>query len=129
MTRVARNGEERRCIHTRLTPNKEGDALRSQPRSAAWLVVMAILAAACSGTSADDRSMEVTFDGENCTYEGPAEVPVGDVQLVYHNQSTAGGTVFMDFFRIVEGRTVQDVLDYIAADNAPGAPSWTRRVP
>jgi hypothetical protein len=103
---------------------------------------------ACSGVAADDTTtttvrdtttttvqetatttglvvMEVTFDGETCTYEGPVELTVEDVEIVNYNE---GSEDFWFWFgRLDEGRTTQEVIDHIEADPTAGSPSWTRR--
>ena len=67
----------------------------------------------------------VTFDGEQCTYEGPSELSAGEVEIVYHNESSE--VIWFDFARLDEGRTTQDIIDYIE-DGTVDAPSWTVQV-
>jgi len=99
--------------------------MRTQLRAASWIIALIVLAAACGG--AEDRSLEVTFDGENCTYDGPGNLTAGEVDIVFHNQSTNAASGFMDFVRLDDDKTVQDVNDYLASD-AIGAPTWVTRV-
>ena len=103
---------------------------------------------ACSGVAADDTTtttvrdttttttvqetttttalvvIEVTFDGENCTYEGPIELTVGEVEIVNYNEGSEDSWFW--FGRLDEGRTTQEVLDHIEVDPTAGSPSWTR---
>ncbi len=69
----------------------------------------------------DSRLLQLTFDGEQCTYEGPSVLSAGEVEIVYHNESSE--TIWFDFVRLDEGRTIQDTIDYIV--DGVGPPSWT----
>ena len=73
----------------------------------------------------DSRLLQLTFDGEQCTYEGPSELSAGEVEIVYHNESSE--VIWFDFARLDEGRTTQDIIDYIE-DGTFDAPSWTVQV-
>jgi hypothetical protein len=57
----------------------------------------------------DGNCIDVSFDGEECTYSGPEFVQPGPVMFVYHNQS--GGVTGMVLGRLEEGKTWDDVLD------------------
>ena len=46
----------------------------------------------------------------------------GEVEIVYHNESSE--VIWFTFERLDEGRTTQEMIDYIEPDGA-GAPSWT----
>ena len=49
----------------------------------------------------------------------------GEVEIVYHNESSE--VIWFDFARLDEGRTTQDIIDYIE-DGTFDAPSWTVQV-
>ena len=70
----------------------------------------------------DSRLLQLTFDGEQCTYEGPSELSAGEIEIVYHNESSE--VIWFDFARLNEGRTTQEIIDYIE-DGVSGSPSWT----
>jgi hypothetical protein len=68
--------------------------------------------------------LTVTFDGENCTYEGPGEFAEGEVEIVNHNEGSEASWFW--FGQLDEGRTTQEVLDYAEANPGDGSPSFTR---
>jgi hypothetical protein len=72
----------------------------------------------------DSRLLQLTFDGEQCTYEGPSELSAGEVEIVYHNESSE--VIWFDFGRLNEGRTTQEIIDYTVDGVEP--PSWWVRV-
>ena len=74
----------------------------------------------------DSRLLQLTFDGEQCTYEGPSVLSAGEIEIVYHNKSSED--IRFRFVRLDEGRTTQDMLDYLADPNSRGPPSWTTGV-
>jgi hypothetical protein len=96
------------------------------------IVLCMILIAACaggsSGTWVDEvRTLNLTFDGESCTYEGPTELAAGPVELFFHNQSDKAAAV--NFLMHLEGKTIQDVIDYIGEEPSnQHAPSWTQEL-
>ena len=47
----------------------------------------------------------------------------GQVEVVFHNESAEES--FFWFGRLDEGRTTQEMIDYIAADPSRHNPSWT----
>ena len=92
--------------------------------------VVAFVFVANDGTAvagSDSRVLQLTFDGEQCTYEGPSVLSAGDgqVEVVYHNETSEKS--WFNFVWLDEGRTTQDMLDY-NADNPTGPPSWTTGV-
>jgi len=94
------------------------------------MVVGLLLLAACGSTEvadSDSRVVQLTFDGEQCIYEGPSVLSAGEgqVEVVFHNESSEES--FFNFGRLDEGRTTQEMIDYLA-DNPTGPPSWTTGV-
>jgi hypothetical protein len=80
---------------------------------------------------AESEIMEVTFDGNECTFAGPAEVPPGDQAFVLTDVSDLGAVLFARM--IVDGHTYQDVLDGQEEAGGPGSysprPSWVANAP
>ncbi len=72
----------------------------------------------------DSRVVQLTFDGEQCIYEGPSVLSAGEgqVEVVFHNESSEES--FFNFGRLDEGRTTQEMIDYIADDPSRDAPPW-----
>ena len=95
---------------------------------ASLMAVGLLLLAACGSTEvadSDSRVVQLTFDGEQCIYEGPSVLSAGEgqVEVVFHNESSEES--FFSFGRLDEGRTTQEMIDYIADDPTAGPPSWT----
>ncbi len=89
--------------------------------------VVAFVFVANDGTDVADsgsRVVRLTFDGEQCIYEGPSVLSAGEgqVEVVFHNESSEDS--FFDFGRLAEGRTTQELIDYFAEDPSRAAPSW-----
>ena len=94
---------------------------------ASLMAVGLLVLAACGGTEvadSDSRVVQLTFDGEQCIYEGPSVLSAGEgeVEVVFHNESSEDS--FFNFGRLDEGRTTQEIIDYIADDPTSDAPSW-----
>jgi hypothetical protein len=92
------------------------------------MAVGLLLLAACGSTEvadSDSRVVQLTSDGEQCIYEGPSVLSAGEgqVEVVFHNESSEES--FFWFGRLDEGRTTQEMIDYIADDPTAGPPSWT----
>ncbi|WP_062206003.1 hypothetical protein [Demequina salsinemoris] len=100
------------------------------------LPLVALVAAALAGCgpgdgiSAEDYTidgvvqLDVTFDGADCVYDGPAELPAGPAHLTFHNDGDAYGAT--NLVGLDEGYTIQDVIDDIGPE--PGRshhPEWT----
>jgi len=69
--------------------------------------------------------LQLTFDGESCTYEGPTELSPGPVELRFRNESD--GAAATNMVRINEGHTIQDMINYGAPyPTTKHAPAWTR---
>ena len=72
------------------------------------------------------------WDGENCDYIGPSEIDAGPVTFIFQNGSQGdripANRVFAILLRHDEGKTVQDMVDYIGEDHGSG-PSWVTSMP
>ncbi len=98
-----------------------------QKPMASLMAVGLLLLAACGSTEvadSDSRVVQLTFDGEQCIYEGPSVLSAGEgqVEVVFHNESSEAS--FFWFGRLDEGRTTQEMIGYVAVD-ATEPPSWT----
>ena len=68
--------------------------------------------------------LQLTFDGESCTYEGPTELTAGPVELLFHNESE--GRAAVNLVRHTGDETIQDIIDYIGEEpTTKHHPSWT----
>ena len=98
-----------------------------QKPMASLMAVGLLLLTACGSTEvadSDSRVVQLTFDGEQCIYEGPSVLSAGQgFEVVFHNESAEES--FFWFGRLDEGRTTQEMIDYIAVDPSSHAPSWT----
>ena len=71
--------------------------------------------------------LDLTFDGENCTYEGPTEFTSGPVILFFNNRSE--GSAAVNFLMLLEGKTIEDVIEDIGEEpTTKHAPSWSREL-
>jgi hypothetical protein len=75
---------------------------------------------ATSPTTTQPALLNLTFDGENCTYEGPTELKAGPVEFVFTNE--AGVSYSANIDRIVGGHTIQDAIDDLGEQPAKNKP-------
>jgi hypothetical protein len=79
----------------------------------------------CEGV--EGTCMELTFDGDSCTYAGPTEFTSGPVTWLFINASEA--PVKVNLLRHLEGKTIQDmVMRFTNGVNTLHAPDWTEEV-
>lgn len=75
-------------------------------------------------TRGEARLLQLTFDGESCTYEGPTALTAGPVELIFRNESE--GTAAVNLVRHTGDETIQDMIDYIGEEpTTRHHPSWT----
>lgn len=80
-----------------------------------------------SCAAAQGNCLELTWDGESCTYEGPAELRAGPATLHFHNESE--GTAAVNLLRHLGDQSIQDAIDYIGEEpTTKPYPSWSREV-
>jgi hypothetical protein len=74
---------------------------------------------------AEGVCLQLTFDGESCTYAGPTDVQRGGATLIFINASTDAAAV--NLLRHMPGYTHQDMLDIFGEDGTSTwhAPAWT----
>ena len=70
--------------------------------------------------------LELTFDGENCTYDGPAEHKIGATTFLFINQSQKLAN--MSLGKHTGNETLQDTIDYWGDGPKHGHPSWAEWV-
>ena len=70
--------------------------------------------------------LELTFDGENCIYEGPAEQKTGPTTVLFINQSEK--LAFIALGKHTGNETLKDTIDYWEEGPKHGHPSWAEWV-
>lgn len=71
--------------------------------------------------------LELSFDGESCTYEGPTDLKPGPVTIIFHNESDdwAGANLM----RLLGDKTLEDLVYYHGLEDEPGthhaSKEWT----
>ena len=79
----------------------------------------------CEGV--DGTCLELTFDGDSCTYVGPTEFNSGPVTWLFINASDVHATV--NLMRHLEGKTIQDMLARFSDGVSKlHHPDWTEEV-
>lgn len=72
--------------------------------------------------------LELYFDGEKCTYEGPSTLKSRHVTLLFLNESEEIAAVGL--MRHIGDETIQDMIDYIGEEPSTGiSPSWVKIIP
>ena len=96
---------------------------------AAFMLIMAACGddddASSTDTSVSEEVVDtpqLTFDGTDCTYAGPAEVTDGVVVVELVNTSDDGANVSV--VKLDEGYTADDVAEYIDDTSNAAAPPW-----
>ena len=75
----------------------------------------------------DEILLQLSFDGESCTYEGPTDLKTGPVTLLFLNESE--GSAAVNLVRHTGDETIQDMIDYIGEEpTTKHHPSWTREL-
>jgi len=81
-----------------------------------------------AGTTCQDvggTCLELIFDSEACIYQGPTEVGTGPIALLFHNKSD--GEAAVNFLELLEGRTIEDVIEDMGEEPATGHHPWWSR--
>jgi hypothetical protein len=99
--------------------------------------VLALLAGVAVGLitdTTDDLTLEITMTTDAlegyviCSHPGlPGEVTAGEIEVVFRNQSTVGGTGWMYVVRLDEDKTFSDAFAHIESGES-GNPDWTTGV-
>jgi len=93
--------------------------------STSQFLLLGLLLFACSSAE-EAKEPNVTFDGENCIYEGPERMPSGAAVIAFTNLSDRP-TVHFHILRLEEDKTWQDVLT-LAEEPILGLPRWMREL-
>ncbi|TET35287.1 MAG: hypothetical protein E3J69_05380 [Anaerolineales bacterium] len=84
------------------------------------LLIVTLLMTACASS---DEGIEIIWDGKECRYTGPNELPMGEQKFVYRNLSEEELDLWVG--RFIDGHTFQEYLDM---QGEPGEyydpPSW-----
>ncbi len=93
------------------------------PRIKVWtlcvLVVMVLSLGGCKSGELD-QDIILTFDGEECKYEGPSVATEGDRVMTLKN--TTEHESYLVVVKLDEGKTWQDLIDFVGE---PGSvPGW-----
>ena len=71
--------------------------------------------------------LDLTFDGERCTFEGSTELTPGPIVLTFHNDSETDAAV--NFLELLEEKTIEDVIEYHGPEPTKRyAPWWSREL-
>ena len=95
-------------------------------RAQASVFVLSVLLAFLAGCTPPmkPRNAVLTFDGETCNYDGPNVITQGQLTIVLNNKTDLDVDLWVA--KLNEGRTWQDMLDYIGL---PGSnvhrPPWS----
>ena len=82
-------------------------------------------AAATTTEAFEGALLSLSFDGENCTYEGPTELTTEPAELVFSNESEGDG--YVSVIKLDPGKTLEDVIEYNGGDpTSKHAPPWAR---
>ena len=72
----------------------------------------------------DGICLQLTFDGEGCSYLGPTDIKTGSVTLIFLNESDVRAATNM--IRLLEDKTLEDVIEYNGEEpSTKHAPRWS----
>ena len=112
------------------TPTPEPTATTAPPTSTPIPPTDTSAPATPETTSCNDiegNCLLLTFDGENCTYEGPPELKAGPVTLVFRNESELPTKRHLN--RLIGDATAQDWSDFLGEDpTRDDWPTWALNV-
>ena len=75
----------------------------------------------------EGNCLELSFEGERCTYNGPSDLETGPVTLIFLNES--GGRAAVNLMRLLGDKTIQDMIDSIGEEPSHDvAPMWANSV-
>jgi hypothetical protein len=76
----------------------------------------------------EGKCLELSFDGESCTYEGPTDLKPGPVTLIFHNVSDNWASTNM--IRLLGDKTLEDLVRYNGEEpSQQHQPSWSVSIP
>ncbi|HSG18955.1 MAG TPA: hypothetical protein VLE70_21865 [Anaerolineae bacterium] len=72
--------------------------------------------------------LELSIDGESCTYEGPTDLKPGPVALIFHNDGD--GWAAANLIRLLEDKTLEDLIHWIGEEpSQQHQPPWSESIP
>ena len=72
--------------------------------------------------------LELTFDGESCTYEGPTDLKPGLVTLIFLNESDGWATT--NLTRLMGDKTLEDLIYHLGEEpSTQHQPLWSESSP
>ena len=89
------------------------------------LVLLAILNTACAGSeeAVNVDEITVTFEPENCLYDGPEVIRQGELTVIFNNLTDSNGT--LRIYKLENGKNWQDFVDHYSEKNIGiSFPSW-----
>ena len=104
-------------------PRVRRDLLIGATAALVVIVGVALVFVTGDGTEvagSDSRLLQLTFDGEQCTYEGPSVLSAGEVEVVYHNESSESS--WFQFVRLDEDKTLGEIIDDFEDPSIVGRP-------
>lgn len=98
-----------------------------------WLVaagVLAMISAACGDDAEEAGTIQITFDGESCRYDGPESTVAGPVVITLNNP-TDHQYLHLHLFTFIGDKGWQDLVELMGGDKAerPPPPWITNVVP
>ena len=113
------------------TSDSGADDVESTTASTTSTTIGPTTTAATASPSATENSeavlLDLTFDGESCTFDGPTELTQGPIVLTFHNESDVDAAV--NFLELLEGKTIEDVIEYNGPEPTQRHhPSWSREL-
>ena len=101
--------------------------IRKRLQQMACLVLAMSFLVGC-GASQAETTLQLTFDGESCTYEGPTTLKAGPVTLIFNNNQSERGAA-VNLVRHTGDETIQDMIDTIGEEPSTGyVPSWVEEL-
>jgi len=97
------------------------------------LAAAAFVAAAACGSDSDESNADitVTFDGDRCTVEGPAQLDPGQYTFLFIDEADRSAEMWVR--QLVDGVTFDDAIEYMEEQGGPGVyfakPEWVVSVP
>ena len=72
------------------------------------------------------QTIELQFDGEDCSYGGPEVVSAGPALIALNNQTE--GAVVLTVLKLDEGRTWEEMVDLFPPGAVKEPPPWSTQV-
>ena len=96
---------------------------------AGLLLVLGVIAAACGdGEEEAGITFEVSFDGDRCQYKGPEAIGEGEEVVIVLNNLTDSSAVHFHVVKLDEGKTLQDLVEYVGDAIDKGPPPWVSEI-